>query len=91
MSSLKKFGAGCVAGAIGSLVGNPFDELKVKMMTGEGASLGITATGKDIFAAQGIGGFYKGMHLYACTGATARFTLRSHCVHTAFTLAACAR
>ena len=29
---LKKFAAGCAAGAIGSLVGNPFDVLKTRMM-----------------------------------------------------------
>lgn len=39
-SPLKKFLAGAIAGAIGSLVGNPFDLLKVKMMankSGQGA------------------------------------------------------
>lgn len=33
---LKKFSAGSLAGALGSLVGNPFDVLKTKMMAAEG-------------------------------------------------------
>lgn len=32
-SPLKKFLAGAIAGAVGSLFGNPFDLLKVKMMS----------------------------------------------------------
>ena len=33
----KKFLAGAMAGAIGSLAGNPFDVLKTRMMAHEGA------------------------------------------------------
>mmetsp|Transcript_13046 Transcript_13046/g.19196 ORF Transcript_13046/g.19196 Transcript_13046/m.19196 type:complete len:302 (-) Transcript_13046:262-1167(-) len=59
---IKKFAAGSAAGALGSLAGNPFDVLKTKMMTAEGAgtpSLGKTAV--ELFKNQGIGGFYRGI------------------------------
>jgi len=59
---VKKFAAGSAAGALGSLFGNPFDVLKTKLMTAEGPTkptLGHVA--KDLFAAQGIGGFYRGI------------------------------
>mmetsp|Transcript_23390 Transcript_23390/g.28736 ORF Transcript_23390/g.28736 Transcript_23390/m.28736 type:complete len:301 (+) Transcript_23390:51-953(+) len=58
---LKKFAAGSAAGAIGSLAGNPFDVLKTKMMTMEGKVPSITGTAKELFAMQGIGGFYRGI------------------------------
>lgn len=58
---VKKFAAGSAAGALGSLAGNPFDVLKTKMMTAEGGANSITATAKDLFAHQGIGGFYRGI------------------------------
>ena len=58
---LKKFAAGSAAGALGSLAGNPFDVLKTKMMTTEGAMPSITKTAKDLMASQGIGGFYRGI------------------------------
>jgi len=58
---LKKFGAGSAAGALGSLAGNPFDVLKTKMMATEGAIPSISATAKELYSAQGIGGFYRGI------------------------------
>jgi len=59
---LKKFAAGSAAGALGSTVGNPFDVLKTKMMTNEGAGVpSITATAKDLLKNQGISGFYRGI------------------------------
>lgn len=59
---IKKFSAGSAAGALGSLAGNPFDVLKTKMMTAEGAiAPTITGTAKELFANQGIGGFYRGI------------------------------
>lgn len=58
---LKKFAAGSAAGALGSTVGNPFDVLKTKMMTSEGAVPTITGTAKDLFKNQGIKGFYRGI------------------------------
>lgn len=58
----KKFLAGSAAGGIGSLAGNPFDVLKTKMMTTAGKEIpSITKTAGDLFANQGIGGFYRGI------------------------------
>lgn len=57
-----KFLAGSAAGALGSLVGNPFDVLKTRMMTAEGLeppSFGKAAG--DLYAQQGMGGFYRGL------------------------------
>ena len=59
---LSKFCAGALAGAIGSLAGNPFDVLKTRMMAYEGAdspSLGYFI--KDVNENQGFAGFYKGI------------------------------
>jgi hypothetical protein len=57
-----KFSAGSLAGALGSMVGNPFDVLKTRMMATEGKS--TPALGKaaaDLYASQGISGFYRGL------------------------------
>lgn len=57
---LKKFAAGCLAGALGSLVGNPFDVLKTRMM----ASKTETSFSKEFSSLlnnQGIAGFYRGI------------------------------
>lgn len=59
---IMKFTAGSLAGALGSLVGNPFDVLKTKMMTSETLitpSIKITAT--ELFQKQGMKGFYRGI------------------------------
>jgi hypothetical protein len=57
---LKKFAAGCLAGAIGSLVGNPFDVLKTRMMAStEGTS--FSAEAKSLMESQGVAGFYRGI------------------------------
>ena len=51
-----------MAGAIGSVAGNPFDVLKTRMMAYEGSdqpSLGFFA--RDVLNNQGFGGFYKGI------------------------------
>lgn len=59
---LLKFSAGSLAGAIGSIVGNPFDVLKTQMMATEGTtkpSLGSSA--QKIYESQGLGGFYRGV------------------------------
>lgn len=56
-----KFAAGCLAGGIGSIAGNPFDVLKTKMMASEGAGISFSSTAKQIMSNQGIGGFYKGI------------------------------
>jgi hypothetical protein len=57
-----KFTAGSLAGAIGSIAGNPFDVLKTRLMAAEGKkppSLGEAAS--QLYKAQGIGGFYRGL------------------------------
>lgn len=59
---IKKFGAGSAAGALGSLVGNPFDVLKTKMMASESAAApSMVKTATDLLKNQGIGGFYRGI------------------------------
>jgi hypothetical protein len=59
---LSKFLAGALAGAIGSVAGNPFDVLKTRMMANEGAkSHGLGHFAKEVYTAQGMGGFYKGI------------------------------
>ena len=59
---LSKFLAGALAGGIGSLAGNPFDVLKTRMMANEGAeSRGVAFFANEVYANQGMGGFYKGI------------------------------
>lgn len=58
---LLKFTAGSLAGALGSVVGNPFDVLKTRMMTAETGSASMLATAAKIHEGQGIMGFYRGM------------------------------
>jgi hypothetical protein len=56
------FLAGSVAGAIGSVAGNPFDVLKTRMMTTGGtAQPSLVQVGQDLFKNQGISGFYRGI------------------------------
>jgi len=57
-----KFSAGSLAGAIGSTVGNPFDVLKTRMMASEGkAAPGLGAAASELYKAQGVSGFYRGL------------------------------
>lgn len=56
-----KFAAGCMAGGVGSLAGNPFDVLKTKMMAAEGEGVTFATTARGIMATSGVAGFYKGM------------------------------
>merc|ERR1711957_948190 len=59
---LSKFCAGAMAGAVGSIAGNPFDVLKTRMMAFEGAeNHGVGYFAKDVMEHQGFGGFYKGI------------------------------
>jgi len=59
---LSKFMAGALAGGIGSCAGNPFDVLKTRMMANEKAeSRGVSSFANEIYAAQGMKGFYKGI------------------------------
>ena len=61
-SFLSKFLAGAMAGAIGSLAGNPFDVLKCRMMAYEGSdSPSVAYFAKDVRENMGYGGFYKGI------------------------------
>jgi len=57
---LKKFAAGCLAGAIGSLVGNPFDVLKTRMMASK-ADTSFMGEFNALMKSQGISGFYRGI------------------------------
>lgn len=57
-----KFSAGSLAGALGSVVGNPFDVLKTRMMAAEkGAQIGLGEAASNLYKQQGIAGFYRGI------------------------------
>jgi len=57
-----KFTAGSLAGAIGSLAGNPFDVIKTRMMTNTSkTSLSMMKTAYDIYKYQTYIGFYRGL------------------------------
>lgn len=59
---IMKFTAGSLAGALGSIVGNPFDVLKTRMMATEGTySPSIRNTALDLYKLQGIKAFYRGI------------------------------
>ena len=59
---VSKFVAGALAGAIGSVAGNPFDVLKTRMMAYEGAdSPALSYFAKDVINNQGVAGLYKGI------------------------------
>ena len=60
---MSKFLAGALAGGIGSCAGNPFDVLKTRMMANEGEGRGVASFAKEIHAANGIAGFYKGIQV----------------------------
>lgn len=57
---LKKFAAGCIAGAIGSTVGNPFDVLKTRMMASNTKTTFMNEF-STLMEKQGIMGFYRGI------------------------------
>jgi hypothetical protein len=57
-----KFLAGSAAGGIGSLVGNPFDVIKTRMMAFEGKKApNFWSTLIDIYGLEKVRGFYKGL------------------------------
>eukprot|EP00587_Corethron_hystrix_P008784 CAMPEP_0113325410 /NCGR_PEP_ID=MMETSP0010_2-20120614/17739_1 /TAXON_ID=216773 ORGANISM="Corethron hystrix, Strain 308" /NCGR_SAMPLE_ID=MMETSP0010_2 /ASSEMBLY_ACC=CAM_ASM_000155 /LENGTH=299 /DNA_ID=CAMNT_0000185205 /DNA_START=327 /DNA_END=1226 /DNA_ORIENTATION=- /assembly_acc=CAM_ASM_000155 len=59
---LKKFAAGSISGALGSIAGNPFDVLKTRLMTAEDAAKrSIVSVAKELHTAQGVLGFYRGI------------------------------
>jgi len=55
-----KFSAASLSGALGSLVGNPFDVLKTSLMANEGQA-SIMATGSSLLKNQGVTGLYRGI------------------------------
>uniref|UniRef100_A0A7S3JS08 Mitochondrial carrier protein n=1 Tax=Aureoumbra lagunensis TaxID=44058 RepID=A0A7S3JS08_9STRA len=55
-----KFCAGGASGGLGSMVGNPFDILKTRMMASE-KGVGLIASASTIYKASGILGFYRGL------------------------------
>ena len=61
-SFFMKFLAGSLAGGIGSIVGNPFDVLKTRMIASEGKTqLSLISTATELYKAQHIPGFYRGL------------------------------
>jgi hypothetical protein len=59
---IMKFTAGSLAGALGSLAGNPFDVLKTRMMATEGKGTPKMSTvASEIHRSAGMGGFYRGL------------------------------
>lgn len=56
-----KFVAGSSAGALGSIVGNPFDVLKTRMMAAEGKGSSFGGAASELYAKQGMAGFYRGL------------------------------
>ena len=65
----EKFIAGSLAGAIGSIFGNPFDVIKTRLMATEVKKINFTNIFKNIYNTEGFKGFYKGLNaniLRAC-------------------------
>lgn len=60
-SIILKFTAGAITGAVGSLIGNPFDVLKTMAQTNSGAGQSLGKTVNDFYSKNGIGGFYRGL------------------------------
>lgn len=60
-SLLQKFAAGAISGALGSIVGNPFDVLKTRMMADAVGRLSVFTHMKDVVGTSGYVGFYKGI------------------------------
>lgn len=59
---LWKFSAGSLAGALGSIVGNPFDVLKTRMMASDSLNPPpLKEAAAQIYRKQGIKGFYRGV------------------------------
>lgn len=58
-----KFIAGSIAGGIGSIVGNPFDVVKTRLMAMEGKNdIPFMKTFQSIYSSEGLEGFYKGLN-----------------------------
>lgn len=59
---LRKFIAGSLAGAIGSMAGNPFDVLKTRMMANRDEDKPMSFYAGEIYKLNGILGFWKGFN-----------------------------
>lgn len=55
-----KFMAGSLSGALGTIVGNPFDVLKTKGMTNTQKEIPMSELVKKLYSQQGLMGFYRG-------------------------------
>jgi len=56
-----KFFAGSMAGALGSIAGNPFDVVKTRMMASETKNLPIGKIFSEIISKSGVAGLYRGL------------------------------
>jgi hypothetical protein len=56
-----KFTAGCITGAAGSAVSNPFDVLKTMQMANQREAVNVFGLARSLYHEQGIGGFYRGL------------------------------
>ena len=56
-----KFAAGALTGGVGSIIGNPFDVLKTLAQANKGASVPLMTLVGNMYADQGLGGFYRGV------------------------------
>lgn len=62
-----KFLAGAMTGCFGSILGNPFDLLKTRLMTTAARNVdptapqGMIGISRDLYTHQGVGGFYRGL------------------------------
>lgn len=64
-----KFLAGAITGGVGSFIGNPFDVMKTLAQTNKEKAAPLMVLVKDMYAKQGIAGFYRGVEanvLRAC-------------------------
>jgi len=56
-----KFLAGAITGGVGSIIGNPFDVLKTLAQANKGKSVPLGTLVGNMYADQGIAGFYRGL------------------------------
>ena len=58
-----KFLAGAITGGTGSVVGNPFDVMKTLAQTNKDAAVPLGTLVNNMYAKQGIAGFYRGVEV----------------------------
>lgn len=56
-----KFAAGSTAGGLGSVVGNPWDLVKTRLMTSTGTPIPLGKAVKAVYAEQGLAGMWRGV------------------------------